>query len=171
MLRTELNKRIRALAHGTLGLTEDEYRTIVSGVYEKSEGHISRCDDEHANLVWLQLCRMRDGKSAISRPADNMLQQKFIARLMQHLGWNWQRTAEYCRRLTGKNNTRKCNTAELSKIIRGMIATIDHHLTAGKIVMTPAQRQEYEMHTKRHRGAKVDESLSREVVETKNKER
>ena len=152
MNRKQLNHDVRALVHGVLGLNEDEYRLIVYNVYPKSNGHITGCDDEHANLVLLQLRKMASSvQRTTAGPDKNVPQQKLIARLMDILGWKWSDTAAYCLKITGHRTTKLCNAGELSKVIRGMIGTIDHHLNNRKIVMTPAQRAEYDRHTKRHR--------------------
>ncbi|TAK51469.1 MAG: hypothetical protein EPO24_15895 [Bacteroidetes bacterium] len=153
MTRKELNHNIRALAHGTLGLTEEEYRLIVYNVYQKSEGHITRCDDEHANLVMLHLRQMRPVGQHAMLSNGNERQHKMIPRLMEILGWDWRRTAEFCLQVTGKKNTRQCDAVELSKLIRGMVAVIDSYLKKGRIRMTEAERSEYERHVRQQRGS------------------
>jgi ribosomal protein L30/L7E len=165
MNRKQLNHNVRALAHGTLGLNEEEYRTIVYNIYPKSDGHISRCDDEHANLVLLHLKQMN---SSVVRPdssPNNSNQQKLIARLMDILDWKWSDTAAFCLKITGHRTTRLCDAGELSKVIRGMIATIDHHLEHGKITMTRTERFEYERHVRLQR-AKSGEHVESKGVES-----
>jgi hypothetical protein len=149
MTLKQLNHKVRALAHGTLGLTEDEYRTIVAAVDPRSDGHITHCGDEEANLVLLQLRRMLDVSGRRGSRARS--QEKMIARLMEYLRWNWQDTAHFCYKITKHRTTRLCNAAELSKVIRGLVAIIDHDLELGKITMTEVERVEYERHVKHHR--------------------
>jgi hypothetical protein len=150
--RKQLNHRIRKLAHGALGLDVETYRTIVAAIAEKSEGHITRCTDDEANLVMLALERMAaGGVGATSVTLKNQRQQKFIARLMDYLGWTWRDTAGFCFHQTGKRSTRQCSAGELSKIVIGMIAIIDHRINREQIKLTPDQLAEYHRYTKLHR--------------------
>lgn len=149
--RKKLNHDIRAIAHGVLGIDEDLYRQIVSSVDPKSGGHITRCGDEEANLVYMHLRKM---KTNVIKSAPNS-QNKLIARLMDILGWRWSDTAGFCHRITGHRTTKLCNAAELSKVIRGMIGVIDYDLEKGKIQMTHTEKFEYERHTKSHRTLQI----------------
>lgn len=142
--RKKLNHAVRALAHGTLGLTDDEYRCIVYSVDPKSNGHITHCDDEYANLIYMQLKRMAAGGGS----TQNLQQQKMIARLMDYLHWTWANTAHFCYKITGHRTTRMCSSSELSKVIRGMVAIINHDLQNGKLIMSDMERLEFEKHTK-----------------------
>lgn len=148
MDRKELNRKIGALAHGRLKLEGEMYRTIVASIDPKSEGHVTRCDDEHANLVLIALRRIAEKNPPEQK---NVKQHKFIARLMDHLNWKWKNTADFCKHQTGKNSTRACNALELSKIINGMIAIIDQDIASGKLQLSPKQLEDYQRHTKRHR--------------------
>jgi hypothetical protein len=154
MTRAELNRNIRALAHGVLGLTEDEYRCIVYNIYPKSGGHITNCDVEYANIVYMHLKRMKE--MILPSPhrheaKQNINQYKMIARLMNFLNWNWKSTAHFCYKITGHRTTKLCNSSELAKIIGGMIAIIKQDICKGKIVMTPAEKLEFEKHTGSHK--------------------
>jgi hypothetical protein len=152
-MRRKLNHAIRSLAHGILSLDEDSYRSIVESVTGRRR--ITECDDEEANLVYLALKRMRDNTGVGSPVKKNVQQQKFIARLMDHLKWDWSATAEFCFKVTGKRSTKGCNAAELSKVIRGMIAIIDHDLAKGRIVFSHTERFNYDHYTKLHREQKL----------------
>jgi hypothetical protein len=152
MDRKQLNHRIRKLAHGVLGLDVETYRTIVSSIAENSEGHLTRCTDDEAYLVLLALDRMvAGGKDATSVIVKNPRQQKFIARLMDYLGWAWKDTARFCFHQTGKASTRQCSAGELSKVIIGMIRIIDDRIEKKLILLTPAELSDYQRYTKLHR--------------------
>lgn len=157
MDRKELNRKIGALAFGKLHLAEDDYRTIVASIDPKSGGHVTSCDDEHANLVLIALRRIAEKNPPQQK---NVKQHNFIARLMDHLKWNWKNTADFCRHQTGKNSTRACTAFELTKIINGMISIIDHDIAVGKLQLSPQQLKDYQRHTKRHR--RVDMSTLQE---------
>lgn len=152
-LRKQRNHEIRALAHGTLGLDEDTYRSVVESITGKR--HVTQCDDEEANLIYIALKRMKDNQGAGPRIEKNGRQQKFIARLMDYLKWDWSATAAFCEKVTGKRSTKACNAAELSKVIRGMIAIIDHDLEQGKILLTHTQKFDYQRYTTLHRDQKL----------------
>jgi hypothetical protein len=130
MNRSALNQKIGALAFGRLHLSEEVYRQIVVSIDSKSEGHVTRCDDESANLVLIALRRLAD-KTPVAR--KNEAQQRKIARLMDYLKWNWTNTAEFCKRQIGKTSTRSCTPLELTKIINGMVAIIDGNIASGKL--------------------------------------
>jgi hypothetical protein len=151
MNRTELNRKIRAIAHGVLHLDEESYRQVVLNVDFNSQGHITRCDIEHANLVLLVLRRMVE-KRKIRRDStsfpSNFRQHKFIARLMQYLGWTWKDTAAFCLRQTGKRSTKACTAAELSKVILGLIGIINGKIEKGEITLSEAEMFAYRKHTK-----------------------
>jgi len=149
MNRRALNHNIRALAQGRLALDEETYRTVVHSVTGKL--HITDCDDEEANLVHLAFKKMLDNQGAAGQIRKNPQQHRFIARLMDYLRWDWQDTARFCERVTGKRSTKACNAAELSKVIRGMIAIIDQDIEAGKIQLTHTERFNYEHYVKHHR--------------------
>ena len=150
--RKKLNQRIGALAFGRLGLDTETYRTIVASIDDKSEGHLTRCSDEDARLILLALDRMAaGGRDATTVVVKNPRQQKFIARLMDHLGWTWKDTAGFCKHQTGKRSTKLCNAGELSKVILGMIRIIDDRIEKGILILTPAEFAEYQHHTSLHR--------------------
>lgn len=153
--RRQLNQRVGALAFGRLKFDKEMYRTIVSSIDAKSEGHLTRCSDEHANLVKLALERLveRGRVGATSTVQTNPGQHRFIARLMDYLGWSWNDTARFCFRQTGKDNTRKCDARDLSKVVIGMIRIIDDKISKGKIRLLPTELEEYRKHTRLHRAA------------------
>ena len=144
--RKNLNHQVRKLAHGILGLDVETYRTIVSTIDEKSEGHITRCDDEHANLVLLQLQAMvsRRGTPGQSIVVANARQQRQIAKLMDFLRWDWKTTAHFCYHQTGKRSTKSCDAKELSKVIMGMVRIIDRH--SQRIRRTPSRSRRTRLH-------------------------
>jgi hypothetical protein len=98
---------------------------------------------------------MKDNTGVGPAIKKNPQQQKFIARLMEYLKWDWAATADFCMKVTGKRTTKACNAAELSKIIRGMIAIIDHDITKGKIVLNHTERFNYDHYSKLHREQKL----------------
>ena len=159
MTRKELNRKIGALAFGRLKLSEDIYRQIVVSIDSKSEGHVTKCDDESANLVLIALRRLAE-----KTPAKNVKQQRFIARLMDHLKWNWKQTAAFCKKQTGKHSTRDCTALELTKIVNGMVAIIDGNIGDGTPELSPAQLSEYKRYTKRNRKTEVEQSKQKEEV-------
>lgn len=149
MTRNDLIKRIHVLKR-ELSLDDDTYRMVLSNI----TGKLS-CKDimsiEELNLVCVSLSKMKDNRGSRQPVKRNPDQHRFIARLMDHLKWSWPETAMFCEKVTGKRSTTSCSAAELSKVIRGMIATIDHHIKSGKITMTTEQLAEYRSHTQRHR--------------------
>lgn len=151
--RRKLNHDIRALAHGRLSLDEETYRSVVESITGKR--HVTELGDEEANLVYLALQKMLDNQGARGEVRRNPQQQKFIARLMQYLHWNWEDAAHFAEKIVHKKSTKACNAAELSKIIRGMIAIIDSDIEKGKIVLNHTERFEYERHVNRHRTSKT----------------
>jgi len=153
MTRTELNKKVGVLVHVKLKgvLSEDDYRTIVHSIDNKSGGFLRNCDDEHANLVLLHLQQLVDRKHSVKEVIKQSDQEKFIARLMEYLNWRWTDTSSFIRRVTGKHHTSKCDTAELSKVIRGMIAIIDKDIAAGKITLSGEIKTKYYRYTKSYR--------------------
>lgn len=154
MTRTQINKEIGFLAHGKLKLADEDYRTIVRSICEESGGFVRNIkDDETANLVLLHLRGLVDKRSnpSVKEQKKQSDQERFIARLMDHLGWTWSDTSRYMMDKVKKSHTSKCSTEELSKVIRGMIATIDHHIEKGKITMSDAELKEYRYKTHFHR--------------------
>jgi hypothetical protein len=149
MTRSQFNHRIRALAHGSCGLDEENYRTVVESVTGKR--HITQCDDEEANLVFLALKKMRDNVGRASSSTINPDQHRMIAKLGYILKWDWNDIAHFTAREVHKQSTKACNAAELSKVIRGMIGVIDYKLKCGMIGMDETQRFNYERHARRHR--------------------
>lgn len=163
MNRSELNKKIGALVHGKLKLDEEIYRQIVYSIDPKSGGFVRNCDDEHANLVLLSLERLIEKKSTPREHKKNEQQIKFIARLMDFLKWEWRSTSLFILRIVGKSHTSKCTAAELSKVIRGMIAIIDSNIESGKLVLSPAKLKEYRFKTHFHRVQNKTKSQQKEI--------
>jgi hypothetical protein len=151
MERSELNKKIGVLVHAKLKLNEDVYRQIVYNIDQNSGGFVRNCDDEHANLVLLHLQHLVDKTKSHKEINKQSDQERFIARLMDHLNWRWSNTAQFMIRLVKKSHTSKCSASELSKVIRGMIAIIDKDIESGKIVMSDSELKEYRYKTHFHR--------------------
>lgn len=150
MTRAELIKKIHVQKRD-LSLDDDNYRLILESLSGRRS--CADMDDEHLNLVSLALSKMLDNRGTRPGLRKNPNQQAFIARLMDYLHWNWSNTATFCERLTGKKSTKACSAAELSKIIRGMIAIIDQDIEKGKLGLSHTQRFEYERHVKHLRPA------------------
>lgn len=151
MDRKELNKKIGRLVHATLRLDEEMYRQIVFNVDSKSGGFVRNCDDEHANLVLLTLQNMAERRTSPKEVQQHSDQERFIARLMDHLNWRWSDTASFMMRIVKKSHTSKCTPGELSKVIRGMIAIIDQDIAHGKITMTQTELKQYRFKTRHQR--------------------
>jgi phage gp16-like protein len=148
MNRNDFIKKIHVLKRD-LGMIDEDYRMVLYNISGKTS-----CKDigiEELNLITIALGKMKDNTGVAGQVKKNPQQHKMIARLMDILGWNWNRTAEYCEQITNKKSTKACSPQELSNIIRGMVATIDHHLSTGKIKMNHTERFEYDRHTKHHR--------------------
>jgi len=165
MNRKQLNHRVRAFAHGTLKLSEEAYREVIRDVTADKE-HITDCTDDEAQLVLTALRRFhvmrlnvpgrpptpealstRRSPGAANRDAGGERQHSMIPRLMDFLRWDWKSTAGFCEKVIGKKDTRQCDAKELSKMIRGMVAVIEHDLARGKITMTPEQLATFRRHT------------------------
>lgn len=154
MTRSQINKEIGYLAHGKLKLHEDDYRTIVSSISPESGGYVRNIkDDETVNLVLLHLRQLAAKKKYPSarEQKKNEAQERFIARLMNHLKWKWSDTSSFMMKIVKKSHTSKCDSSELSKVIRGMISIIDQDIAAGKIRMSEAELKEYRYKTHFHR--------------------
>jgi hypothetical protein len=155
--RRKLNQKIKALQH-RLRISDDDFKQIVLGIESRSEGHITHCDDETANLVMISLRRIADRLPAVSSPHAlrpmRSAQNRMIARLMDYLNWRWSNTASLCKRMTGKPRTEKCTPHELSIIIRAMVSIIDGDLKSGKLKLSGDALQDYLSHTKKFR--KID---------------
>lgn len=154
MTRTQINKEIGFLAHGKLKLHEEDYRTIVHSIAPESGGFVRNIqDDETANLVLIHLRNLADKRSnpSVKEQKKNEAQERFIARLMDHLNWKWSDTSSFMMKIVKKSHTSKCDTTELSKVIRGMIDIIDQDIAKGKIVMSEAELKEYRYKTHFHR--------------------
>jgi hypothetical protein len=151
MTRSELNKQIGVLVHAKLKLDEDVYRQIVYSIDNNSGGFVRNCNDDYANLVLIHLQRLADRKFSTREVNKQNDQEKFIARLMDYLKWNWKDTAHFMMKIVKKTHTSKCNAAELSKVIRGMVAIIDKDIEAGKIILHGETRIKYYRYTKNHR--------------------
>jgi hypothetical protein len=151
MTRPELNKKIGVLVHAKLKLNEDVYRQIVYNIDQNSAGFVRNCDDEHANLVLLHLQQLIDKKQSHKEIKKQSDQERFIARLMDHLNWRWSNTSQFMMKIVKKSHTSKCSASELSKVIRGMIAIIDKDIESGKIVMSQSELSQYRYKTHFHR--------------------
>jgi hypothetical protein len=153
--RRKLNQKIKALQH-RLCIDDDNFRQIVLDVEPRSEGHLTHCGDEEANLIMIPLRRVADRLPATSSPRHapctmHSAQNRMIARLMDYLGWRWSNTASLCKRMTGKPRTDKCTAHELSLIIRAMVSIIDGDLKTGKLKLSDEDLQDYLGHTKKFR--------------------
>jgi hypothetical protein len=144
--RKQLNHDIRALAHGKLGLSEEEYRLVVEGITGKQ--HVTDCDDEEAGLVLVALRNLLEKKGAVRTNPD---QHRMIAKLGYMLKWTWDDIASFTHKVTGHRSTKLCSPAQLAKVIRGMIAVIDHDIAAGKLKLSHTEAFEFERHAKHHR--------------------
>ena len=151
MTRNDFIKKIHVLKRD-LSLDDDTYRLVLYNVTEKTS--CCHLDEERLNLVYLAFKKMLDNQGVSGPVRKNPNQHRFIARLMDHLKWNWDNTPDFCIKITGKRSTKSCNPAELSKIIRGMVAVIDHDIALGKIQLNHTQRFEYERAVKHHRPIK-----------------
>jgi len=133
-----------------LSLDDDTYRTVLDAIAGKQS--CVDLNDEDLNLAMLALERMAaGGRDATSTVQKNARQHRFIARLMDFLGWDWKTTAQFCRHQTGKSSTRQCSAGELSKVIMGMIRIIDDRIEKKLIFLTPAELSDYQRYTKLHR--------------------
>ncbi|MBI2427506.1 MAG: hypothetical protein HYV29_01665 [Ignavibacteriales bacterium] len=172
MIRSQINKEIGFLAHGKLKLADDVYRTIVRSIAPESGGFVRNIkDDETANLVLLHLRNLADKKKNPStrEQKKNDAQERFIARLMDHLKWKWSDTSSFMLKIVKKSHTSKCDTTELSKVIRGMISIIDKDIDAGKIRMSDAELKEYRYKTHFHRKQKSEISSQKSDVNSQTK--
>lgn len=150
MTRNKFIQRIHVLKRD-LGLDDETYRTVLDSVAGKTS--CTNLEEEELNLVLLALEKMsRGGNGATSVTLRNQRQQRFIARLMDYLGWTWKQTSHFCVRQTGKRSTRSCNAAELSKVIIGMIRLIDEDIEKGRLKLSPEKLEEYRRYTKMQRG-------------------
>ncbi len=155
--RRKLNQKIKAFQY-RLGIDDDTFRQIVLNTEPRSEGHLTHCDDESANLILISLRRAAERlpiSQSPSRRVPSSHQHRQIARLMDYLDWSWKQTAGLCQRMTGKPRTDKCTPHELSIITRGMVAIIDGDLKSGKLRLSDKDLQDYLEHTKKLR--KVEE--------------
>jgi hypothetical protein len=160
MTRSEINKRIGVIVHATLKLNEDHYRTIVHSIDNNSGGFVRNCDDETANLVLIHLQQLVEKKFSKHEVIKQNDQEKFIARLMDYLKWNWNNTSQFIFKITGKHHSSKCSTDELSKVIRGMVAIIDKDIDAGKIILSGETKMKYYRYTKNHRPQQNERSAA-----------
>ncbi len=161
--RRKFNQKIKALQY-RLGIDDDIFRDIVLNVEPRSEGHLTHCDDESANLILISLRRVSDrqgtgGSQTAPRPAPSR-QNRQVARLMDYLNWTWKQTAHLCFRMTGKTRTDKCSPRELSLVIRAMVHIIDNDLKSGKITLPDAQLADYITHTNKFRKALPSQKLA-----------
>ena len=156
--RRKLNQKTKAMQH-RLRIGDDDFKQIVLGIEPRSEGHLTHCDDETANLVLISLRRLAErispSQGEMSRPAgqtgSTSHQARMIARLMDYLNWRWSNTASLCKRMTGKPRTDKCTPHELSLVIRAMVSIIDGDIASGKLKLSGQTLQDYLSHTKKFR--------------------
>jgi phage gp16-like protein len=133
-----------------LALDDEIYHVILDSVAGKTS--CKDIGDEDLKLAMLALERMvAGGKDGTSVTKKNVRQHRFIARLMDYLGWTWKQTARFCHHQTGKRSTRSCDAGELSKIIIGMIRIIDEDVEKGRLKLTETQMADYQRYTKLHR--------------------
>ena len=126
MTRSDLNRKIGYYRHVILKLDEDIYRQIVRNIDNKSGGYVRNCGLEEANLVLLTLKNLAEKRTATREIKEHSRQENFIPVLMEYLNWKWGDTASFIYKVTGKHHhTSKCDTMQLSKVIRGMISIID----------------------------------------------
>ena len=142
--RKSLIRQVHVLAYQRLRLSEDEYRQIVQDVTgERSIGNLPAIEIEK---VLVALRRIPLGTlgghqgEAPGRQHGNRPQQGLIAHLMGYLKWDWRSTAKFCKRITGHSDTRQCDSAELRKVIRGMIALIEQDVASGRIHLSTEQQ-------------------------------
>ena len=158
--RKQLNHHIRAFAHGTIGLDEEQYRGVIRDVTSSKE-HITKCTDQEAELVLTALRRFHEGRfgnpgsssglpGRPSTPDGLKRQHKILPRLMALLRWDWRATARFCFKITGHKRTDKCTAAELAKVVAGMVQIVEHDIAAGKITMSEQELQEFRSHTQPH---------------------
>ena len=146
--RRKLNQKIKAIQY-RLDIDDDTFRQIVLNTEPLSEGRLTHCDDESANLILISLRRAADRSSRHAPRPMRSAQSRQIARLMDYLDWSWKQTAGLCQRMTGKARTDKCTPHELSIIIRGMVAIIDGDIKSGKFKLSDNDLQDYLEHTKK----------------------
>ena len=142
--RAKLIRQVHVLAYSRLKLTEEEYRLIVETVTHETSVKDLPASEIEKVLVALRRIPMGElgGHHAdgAGRQHSIALQQRLIAHLMEYLAWNWASTASFCKRITGKDDTRSCTSAELRKLIRGMIAIIEQNIASGKLTLTNEQQ-------------------------------
>jgi hypothetical protein len=160
--RKQLNHNIRAFAHGTLKLDEETYRDVIRSVTTNKE-HITDCTMQEAELVLMALRRFRGGQlggrqrgNGTGTAGINEPQHNVITHLMEYLNWNWGHTAKFCKRITGKSNTRLCSAAELVKLTQGMIAIVNQNIESGRLRLSPDELAKYRLHTQPHRFTKSE---------------
>jgi hypothetical protein len=154
MIRNELIRRIHVLKRD-LGLDDDTYRLVLHNI--SGETSCTKLQVEELNLVSVALTKMKDNRGTTGPTRKNPDQHKMISKLGYILGWSWKDIAGYVQRIAGKNSTRACNAGELSKVIRGMIGTIDARLESGEITMNHTEKFEYLQHTKHHREKEIQQ--------------
>jgi len=148
MTRSDLIKQVHVLAgKGNLNLPREIYEDVVEGA--TGARSVKDLPDEEIQKV---LTALRRFSFATGRPPtrnmragqhQNFPQQKKIARLMDYLGWSWASTARLCEKITGKKDTRDCDSAELRKIILAMTSMIEQNIQSGKLKLTPRQLGEF----------------------------
>ncbi len=167
MTRPQLNHTVRKLAHGVLGLDEETYREIVRNIDAKSGGHISRCDDEMANLVLLTLRHAADARRGVSHTPkiQNEHQQRKIAKLGFLLGWSWHDIARFCFKQTGNRSTKQCNPKDLSKCVNGMVNIINGKLADGSLTLGHADLAAFLKYTQQHNEIPPKDGGIRKITE------
>ncbi len=164
MTRNGYIKQIHTIAYRDLRLDEEQYREVVrnaSSCGKESCGDLSLQDLELVLVAFRRLQRTLKPGAAVnahvpSAPGrGNLAQHRMIARLMDLLGWDWSQTAKLCKRLTGHNNTRRCNAAELRALITAMVAMIEQNQASGKRTLPESELTAFRLHTRRHTGAEI----------------
>ncbi|MFN0156914.1 MAG: phage protein GemA/Gp16 family protein [Bacteroidota bacterium] len=156
--RSTLIGRVHARAKAT-GLLDDD--KIYRDALESSTGKRS-CADMDTEELKRVLVALGGSEYVVGRPPTRNKQDQHpnlkrtgtmhgkLARLMQHLGWNWKQTAGFCQRVTGKTDTRLCSSTELSKVITGMVAMIEQKLASREIILTAGELATFRKHTRHH---------------------
>ena len=135
-------------------MTDEDYHLVLYNISGKTS--CRDIGDEELNLISLALGKMMDNTGTGLAIRKNPNQHRFIARLMDHLGWSWSDTASFCERIVGKKSTKACNPSELSKLIRALIGVIDYKLEYGEITMSHTEKFNYLQHTKHVRRSHDD---------------
>lgn len=138
-----------------VGLDDELYRDIVEQVTgERSVKGLPLGELENV-LVALRRFQSAAGRPPTRKSRDQHAsgiasQQRIIPHLMEYLGWDsWRPVSNLCKRITGWDDTRKCSTAELRKVILAMVAMIERNHETGKRTLTHTELFEFRTFTRR----------------------